>query len=503
MEIYFYVLIAAVYLILGFVSADGGLPGIGKMASFIYEKTGGILRGRKAGRFLRENGLRRDLAILYPFGRTQQEARRFYIERIRIVLLILLAGDILAIAGYASAGMDQLLTEHNKLVRDEIGGEDRSTQVEVSVLPKAHSEDGTAGKEDTVYRGNYRLEVRSRKYDQGQAGVLADRLFKILPERILGKNSDLGHVTSRLFLPEEVEGFPFSIAWESSSYALVDSDGMVGNLAMGEKERRETTITAVLTYDNGTAEGLRFEKEYPVTVFPPALTQEEKLSAQIEEALRAADEKSVSDSFFPLPEASDDLTFYWEEKPSDPGAALMLFAAAVSGLATAAMGSRLHQKVVDRERQLMLDYPQIISKFVLYLGAGLSIRSTFIKIGEDYSRKKEEGGGSRGAYEEVLLVSRELMSGVPEAEAYARFGQRCRSRQYTRLCTLLTQNIRKGNKELLSVMQQEAQASFEERRSTARKLGEEAETKLLLPMVLMLAITMLIIIIPAYYSFAA
>jgi hypothetical protein len=52
-------------------------------------------------------------------------------------------------------------------------------------------------------------------------------------------------------------------------------------------------------------------------------------------------------------------------------------------------------------------------------------------------------------------------------------------------------------------MQQEAQASFEERRSTARKLGEEAETKLLLPMVLMLAITMLIIIIPAYYSFAA
>ena len=76
MEIYFYVLIAAVYLILGFVSADGGLPGIGKMASFIYEKTGGILRGRKAGRFLRENGLRRDLAILYPFGRTQQEARR-------------------------------------------------------------------------------------------------------------------------------------------------------------------------------------------------------------------------------------------------------------------------------------------------------------------------------------------------------------------------------------------------------------------------------------------
>ena len=503
MEIYFYVLIAAGYLILGFISADGGLPGIGKMAAFIYEKTKGIRAGSKAGRIGGESGLRRDLTILYPFGRTQQEERRFYIERIRLVLLIILAGDLLAVAGYASAGMDQLLTEHNKLVRDEIGGEDRSTQVEVSVLPKEHSEDGTAGKEDPVYRENYRLEVRSRKYDQGQAGVLAERLFKILPERIRGENSDLGHVTSRLFLPEEVEGFPFSITWESSSYALVDSDGMVGNLAMGEKDRRETMITAVLTYDNGTAEGMRFEKEYPVTVYPPALTQDEKLSAQIREALRSADESSASDSVFPLPEEAEGLAFHWEEKPSDPGLAVMLFASIVSGLAAAAMGSRLHQRVVDRERQLLLDYPQIISKFVLYLGAGLSIRSTFIKIGEDYGRQKEAGRGARDAYEEILLVSRELMSGVPEAEAYARFGQRCRSRQYTRLCTLLTQNIRKGNQELLSVMQQEAQASFEERRSTARKLGEEAETKLLMPMVLMLAITMLIIIIPAYYSFAA
>ena len=503
MEIYFYVLIAAGYLILGFVSADGGLPGIGKMAVFIYEKTKGIRPGGKAAGFGRESGLRRDLTILYPFGRTQQEERRFYIERIRIVLLIILAGDILAIAGYASAGMDQLLTDRNKLVRDEIGGEDRSTQVEVSVVHEGNSEESAAEEKDPVYRENYRLEVRSRKYDQGQAGEQADRLFKILPEKILGENSDLGHVTSRLFLPEEVEGFPFSITWESSSYALVDSDGMVGNLAMGEKECRETMITAVLTYDNGTAEGLRFEKEYPVMVYPPALTQEEKLSAQIREALRSADERSASENVFPLPDRAEGLAFYWEEKPSDPGIAVMLFAAAVSGLAAAAMGSRLHQKVIDRERQLMLDYPQIISKFVLYLGAGLSIRSTFIKIGEDYGRQKEAGGSHRDAYEEVLLVSRELMSGVPEAEAYARFGQRCRSRQYTRLCTLLTQNIRKGNQELLSVMQQEAQASFEERRSTARKLGEEAETKLLLPMVLMLAITMLIIIIPAYYSFAA
>ena len=227
------------------------------------------------------------------------------------------------------------------------------------------------------------------------------------------------------------------------------------------------------------------------------------MSREIREAIESADERSASENTLPLPAKLDDRTLFWEEKPPGSGMALLLFAAITAFLAAAAMGSRLHEKVKERERQMQLDYPQIISKFVLFLGAGLSVRSTFIKIGEDYTKRREQGMPERGAYEEILLVCRELASGVPETEAYANFGQRCRSRQYTRLSALLAQNLKKGNQELLSVMRQEAKASYEERQNTARKLGEEAETKLLLPMILMLAITMLIIIIPAYYSFAA
>jgi pilus assembly protein TadC len=263
------------------------------------------------------------------------------------------------------------------------------------------------------------------------------------------------------------------------------------------------TLTAVLSYDNGAAGGLRYERDYEVIVYGPELSEEEKLSNQIKEAIRSADEQSASEERLPLPGRMGSRSIVWEEKPSGSGISVLVFAGIVSFLAAAAMGSRLHNEVVQRERQMMLDYPQIISKFVLFLGAGLSVRSTFIKIGEDYSKRREQGMPERGAYEEILLVCRELASGVPETEAYANFGQRCRSRQYTRLSALLAQNLKKGNQELLSVMRQEAKASYEERQNTARKLGEEAETKLLLPMILMLAITMLIIIIPAYYSFAA
>ena len=46
----------------------------------------------------------------------------------------------------------------------------------------------------------------------------------------------------------------------------------------------------------------------------------------------------------------------------------------------------------------------------------------------------------------------------------------------------------------------EAVQAFEERKATAKRLGEEAGTKLLLPMFLMLAIVLVIVIVPAFFS---
>ena len=517
MEIYIYGLILAGYLVLWFVSGNSEGTGAGRMAEYLYVK-GRALGQKISGRGLfQESGIRRDLSVLYPFGRLEGEEKRFYVERIRLVLLIILAGDILAVAGYAAAEGTMLLKDGG-LVREEIGGEDRSTELDAYIVQKADgaasaasgTEEGNSGERTEeggesglVYQGNYQLEVRSRKFSEEQAGSMAEEVFALLPGRILGENESLGHVTKPLDLPGSIEGYPFQIVWESSSYALVDADGTVGNLGMGEGESREVTLTAILVYDNGTEGGLRFEREIPVAVSGPELSAEDKLSQQIKEAIEDADARSASEQALPLPGELAEQTLYWEEKPSGSGMSMLVFAGIVAFLAAAVMGSRLHERVVRRERQMMLDYPQIISKFVLYLGAGLSVRSTFLKLGEDYEKRKGEGLGERGAYEEILLVCRELASGVPETEAYANFGSRCRSRQYTRLSAILAQNLKKGNQELLSVMQQEARASFEERQNTARKLGEEAETKLLLPMIMMLAITMLIIIIPAYYSFAA
>ena len=64
----------------------------------------------------------------------------------------------------------------------------------------------------------------------------------------------------------------------------------------------------------------------------------------------------------------------------------------------------------------------------------------------------------------------------------------------------MSQNLRKGTRGMTQVLKAESIQAFEERKARAKRLGEEAGTKLLLPMFLMLAIVLVIVIVPAFLS---
>ena len=68
---------------------------------------------------------------------------------------------------------------------------------------------------------------------------------------------------------------------------------------------------------------------------------------------------------------------------------------------------------------------------------------------------------------------------------------------YTKLVSLIEQNRMNGARNLRSMLELEMEDAFEQRKTTARRLGEEAGTKLLLPLFIMLGIVMIIVIVPA------
>ena len=156
-------------------------------------------------------------------------------------------------------------------------------------------------------------------------------------------------------------------------------------------------------------------------------------------------------------------------------------------------------KLQKRYEELLMDYPGLIMKFTLLVQAGMTVRKAFQKISLDYGRKRKRI--QRAAYEEIRIVCYEMESGVSEAEAYRRFGERCGQAKYKVFATLLIQNLQKGSRQMAEMLERESTEAWEERKRKARVLGEAAATKLLVPMMMMLIVVMAIVMIPAFLSF--
>ena len=147
---------------------------------------------------------------------------------------------------------------------------------------------------------------------------------------------------------------------------------------------------------------------------------------------------------------------------------------------------------------MLKDYPDIVSKLIVFIGAGLSVRQSWEGIVKDYESENKE---KRTAYEEMAKSLARLKTGTQENVVYKEFGRSCLLRQYMKLASLLEQNRKSGISTLSTLLGMESQSAWEERLNLAKREGEELNTKLLLPLFMMLLIVMMMIIVPALLIF--
>ncbi len=453
-----------------------------RMALWLHKKIQKITGRSKNRRMLsyREQ-VQMDLHVLYPAGDASRRAYCFHIRKMGTILMFLAVADLAALLAHMAGRQELLIEEQGKIARADYGAGEME-----AILQANEGRDG-----------EYTLTIGARQYSSQETETMAEEAFAILDKAIQGENRSLQAVSKDLYLPSSLPDYPFKIKWESSSYALVDTDGEVHGELLGENEKKKVTLMAKLSYEQDS-----YTKEYTLTVTAPIKSGEEKKREQIQEALWEAESTAASEKWLQLPQVVDGMQISWQSRKEDYSLLLFGLIVVAGVLSGAGMEQDLKKKVAQRERQLQMDYPQMISRFVLFLGAGLSVRNAFFRMAMDYQRQKQQSGESRFVYEEILLLCHELESSVVESTAYEHFGNRCRLRCYTKFCALLNQNQRKGNQELLAILQAETEEAFAERRNLARQIGEEAGTKLLFPMIMMLGITMIMIIIPAYSNFS-
>ncbi len=541
-----------------------------KMAVFLYKN---MLKYREKRRkkgkdFLipGENGVRNDFSVLYPSMKARRREIVYGIKKTERILLLMTGGILFAgVLHFHSLGSG-VMQKNGGLERAPVGGEDR--RISVTALPKPEQDGGESPQTGAIVEegeekgqepeseeaswespqtgaiveggeekgldpepenvggespqtgvpaensdvreskkdfGTYTFTLHARRLTLQEAETLAEEILKQFPECLLGENADPENIRVPLEMPETKDVSPFVPEWESSRYSVLDTDGSIFNSEYTDDQAEQADLTLYLTYGDW-----RFEKKMSFTVRARIRDEETRFREEIEKELKTAEKESSSRNVFVLPAEADGIALDWEEKIEDVSTGILFMGILVCMCAWYMMDRRLHEQTIARSRQLALDYPKFISRIVLYLGAGMSVRNVFYKCAAEYREQREaeeqkkrgKKCGVRYLYEEILLVCNELDSGISETEAYMHFGRRCHSRQYTKLCSLLVQNLRRGNDTLLAILQEEAQSSFEERKNLARELGEEAGTKLLLPMMIMLGVTMLIIIVPAYFSFS-
>lgn len=364
------------------------------------------------------------------------------------------------------------------LGRNSSGGGSYTTELEAEI-------EGIKGTKDIT------VEIPEQIYAEDTVDEHLEEAERKLKSIILNKNESFERVTGDMNLVTKIPDTGIRISWTVSDYEVMDGSGHIVAADPGE-EGCPVIITADLSY--GEHHRI-WEKE--VLVCRRDLSSGEELALQLESLvkLRVSDEpekQSVT-----LPSEIEGRKITWRVR-GDYTVLYVLGLSFILALLIPAKRIQDEKQAAEKRRQeLEMAYPDLIRRFQLYTGAGMSVRNAFQKLAEDYRKEK---GEEACIYKEIQRLVREIGSGISEGQCYEAFGERCGLGSYRKFSAILTQNLRKGTKGMKEILKKEAEEAFEERKALARRRGEEASTKLLGPMFLMLATVLVIVIIPAFLS---
>lgn len=341
---------------------------------------------------------------------------------------------------------------------------------------------------DGTNKEKIQVEVRTEPYTDAEKQEMLDEALKNLDKEILGENKSLERVEYPLNLPTEIPDTGILIQWNTDQPLLLDWEGQIGEAVPQEGVR--VHLEAELILDE-----YRRNYEAEVHVFPEKIPEEEQFVKSIQKELDHQNEKEGT--YLNLPMELNGKKLIWSKANQQMGLWVAGMAIIIGILLAWCEKSRRDEEKEKQKKEMEIDYPGILNKMILLMQAGMSSRRAIQKVALDYRDGLEKGKKPRGAYEEILQIYRELEQGTPEEEAYRRMANRIDLLCYRTFATLLIQNLKKGSSYFISALKQECSAAFAERKSRAQILGEEAGTKLLIPMGCMLLIVLVIILVPS------
>ena len=342
----------------------------------------------------------------------------------------------------------------------------------------------------------YVLMVGEQQYTKEQWEQQLEKAKQYVEKTMLGNNRSFDCVQSPLVFQKRMPDSAIKITYTPKEHKWIEDTGNVRLEEVGE----EGIITEVIVgfqYQEKKA-----EVSYPIRLLPKEKTEEQRQYEVAIKQLKEEEQKNPYEEKVRLPDKVGDYILHISQNSKENKKGILVVFLLVGIFYVVRLEEAMKEKEKERKEQLLKDYPEFIHQLVLLLGAGMTLKGVFTKIAKNYEQRKNiENIPIRYLYEEVLLAVYEFQAGISEEVVYRNFGMRVGLPIYKKVVELLIQNLKKGTGDLLFMLQREENTALEMRKEQAKRLGEEAGTKMLLPMIVLMGVVLLFVLYPAMVQF--
>lgn len=359
------------------------------------------------------------------------------------------------------------------LYREEAGGDEQ----EIDLIAEIE------GMEDEY---SYHLVIDAVDFTKDEAESYISQAKQMI-------ETDFLEMSSKLPIAETYVSDAVEAKWVFSPAEYVKKDGSIifHNIP---SEGALINVTTLLTCG-------KYEEIYtfPIWVDDSMISVEEKYGLELEKEIDALTE-SRDTKAVELPSLINGKTIKWSVRKESLFLKILFFELVAVALVLVSARQRQKQESDRRKTELELTYANVVNQLAILLRAGMTTRQAWNRIATQEGKKKQIQ--NTPISEHIYRLNMRLKEGEKERAAYEMFAKEVDVVCYRRLMRILIANLEKGTSDICSYLEEESRKAYEERILLAKKRGEEASTKMLLPLMIMMVLVMAIVLIPAIISFS-